>query len=60
MGNKDAKGRPPVDKPANKSLAGVRVTEEQLKAYKQKAKGEGKTFSEWVREVLDNALKRNR
>lgn len=58
MGNKYAKGRPPVDKPSNKSLAGVRVTEEQIDNYKKAAERDKKTLSCWVREILDRAAKR--
>ncbi len=53
---KNKRGRPKgyrVDEPANKTLAGVRLTKTQLEAYKAAAKRSGKTFSSWVRDLLD-------
>lgn len=55
MANKDAKGRPPVENPATRTLGGVRVSERQLQEYKDAAKRKGKSFSEWVRSILDRA-----
>jgi len=49
-------GRPKLDNPASKSLAGVRITPDQLTNYKRKAKKANQKFSEWVRAVLDKAL----
>ena len=57
MANKHAKGRPPAEDPINARFE-VRTTADRLKAYKAKAKAEGKTFSQWVRAALDRALKR--
>lgn len=51
-------GRPPVENPATERLPMVRVTPEKLQSYREKAKQEGKSFSEWVRCALDKALKR--
>ena len=51
-------GRPPIENPATEKLPMVRVTPEKLQGYKDKAKQEEKSFSEWVRCALDKALKR--
>lgn len=40
--------------PANKMLP-VKVTEDQLKAYKEASEREKITFSAWVRDKLDKA-----
>lgn len=53
---KKKRGRPlgsTVENTANKQLPRVRVTEDQLKAYKAASEREGKTFSAWVRGKLD-------
>jgi len=42
--------------PANQTLP-VKVTEDQLETYKSAAERSGKTFSAWVRDVLDKASK---
>lgn len=57
---KKIRGRPKgstSDNPANKSLAGVRVTDKQLDAYKRAAEASGVNFSQWVRETLDKTTK---
>ena len=50
-------GRPKLDNPASKRLAGVRVTPDQLTTYKRTAKIAKISLSEWVRAVLDKACK---
>lgn len=42
--------------PANKMLS-VKVTQTQLDTYKVASERDGKTFSAWVRDVLDGASK---
>jgi len=53
---KKSRGRP-TTLSAKKRLPEVRVTEEQLSTYKEAAERESKTFSAWVRAVLDRASK---
>jgi len=58
--NNKQRGRPKgskISNPASKTLSNVRVTEDQLEAYKAAAKHSGMTFSAWVRQHLDNATK---
>lgn len=60
MENKETKkrGRPVgyrAENPMDKALPKVMVTKDQLKAYKAASEREGKTFSAWVRSVLDGA-----
>lgn len=43
-----------AENPASKMLP-VKVTEDKLIAYKQASERAGKTFSTWVRDVLDKA-----
>lgn len=50
-------GRPPIDNPRDKRLPVVQVSESELKAYKAASEQSGKTFSAWVRGVLDGASK---
>lgn len=55
---KKKRGRPAgykVENPQNKTIPKVRVTETQLTAYKAASERSGKTFSAWVRDVLDKA-----
>lgn len=57
---KRKRGRPKgstSENTANQTLPRVRVTEDQLKSYKQASKREKKNFSAWVREKLDKASK---
>jgi len=49
------RGRPQSDNPASVTLPRVRVTPDKLAAYKQSADQSGKTFSVWIRDVLDKA-----
>jgi len=56
---KKKRGRPRgsvSDNPASVTIPRVRVTPEQLAAYKQSADQSGKTFSVWIRDVLDKAV----
>jgi hypothetical protein len=58
---KKKRGRPKgslSDNPANKSLAGVRVTLSQYEAYKAASERTGQTFSAWVRSALDKVAKK--
>jgi predicted HicB family RNase H-like nuclease len=55
---KRQRGRPPLDKPASKSLAGVRVTPEQLGEYQAASERAGRSMSAWVKSTLDKAAKR--
>ncbi len=50
---KSVMGRPKIANPADKQLPRIRVTEDQLKAYKAASKRSGKNLSEWVRSALD-------
>lgn len=52
------RGRPAVDNPATNTLSRVRVTDEQIEAYKRAGDCRGKTLSQWVRDTLDAAAKR--
>lgn len=52
------RGRPPIDNPASNTLGRVRVSDEQLEAYRQAGAVKGKSLSEWVRDTLDAAAKR--
>jgi len=55
---KRKRGRPKgyrVENPHDKTLPKVRVTGDQLKAYKKASVRENQTFSAWVRDVLDDA-----
>ena len=54
---KKKRGGQPKDNPANARFE-VRTTADKLEAYKNKAEKEGKSFSDWVRDALDRALKR--
>jgi hypothetical protein len=54
-GKKRPRGRPPLKNPATKSLAGVRVTQEQVDSYHAAADREDKPMSAWVRDTLDKA-----
>ncbi len=51
------RGRPIVGDKQDKRLPDVRVSENQLSAYKRASERENKTFSGWVRDVLDKASK---
>lgn len=55
---KKKRGGQPKDNPANAKLGPFRVTPDKLQEYKDKAQQEEKSFSEWVREALDRALRR--
>ena len=57
MEKKTRMGRPKSDNPATEKLPMIRVTGDQLKAYKTASKLSGMTFSAWVRENLDKASK---
>jgi predicted HicB family RNase H-like nuclease len=51
--NKRTKGRPPLDPDKVKNVKIlVRLTKEDKKIIADKAKAEGKSFSNWVRERL--------
>ena len=50
---KPVMGRPKLEKTIDQRLPRIRVTQEQLDAYKKASKREGKTLSEWVRYNLD-------
>jgi predicted DNA binding CopG/RHH family protein len=54
------KGRPRSNNPATARLPNIRVTPDKLREYRDKARQEGVTFSEWVRTALERALKRSR
>jgi len=49
------KGRPKIDNPADQRLPVVRVTKDQLKAYRCASEASGGNFSAWVRRALDKA-----
>ena len=57
MEKKTRMGRPKSDNPATEKLPMIRVTGDQLKAYKAASERQGLTFSAWVRESLDKATK---
>ncbi len=60
--NKKKMGRPigyRAENPKNQPMPKVMLTESQLNAYKAASKASGKTFSEWVRNCLDNNLDNN-
>ncbi len=58
---KKLRGRPKgstIDNPADHRLPHIRVTKEQLEAYKAKASNQSKTLSAWVKDTLDKAANR--
>ena len=59
MKKKKKLGRPPKVKTADSVIPPIRVTPNQLKAYKAASKIEGQTFSAWVRGVLDKSSKQS-
>jgi len=58
MSEKETKqmGRPKSENPATEKLPMVRVTPEQLNAYKEAAEKSNITFSAWVRDALDEKI----
>lgn len=52
------RGRPSVENPATERLPMIRLTPEQLKAYKQVAELEGLSFAAWAKTNLDRIAKR--
>lgn len=54
---KPVMGRPKLDVTANKQLPRIRVTEDQLTAYKAASKNEGKSLSKWAKDLMDKACK---
>lgn len=57
MEKKKKLGRPPKDKTSDAVLPPIRVSKEQLNAYKAAATGADKSFSAWVRDCLDEGVK---
>lgn len=53
---KRPRGRPPAKVKASARLPVVQVTNEQLSAYRAAAEAAGVTFSQWVRDNLDQAV----
>jgi len=56
MSKKPSKmGRPPLENSASVTIPRVRVRPDQLMAYKAASKRSKKSFSAWMRDVLDKA-----
>ena len=51
-------GRPKRNNGHSARLPSVRITKDELAAYKRAAQHEGKTFADWVRAALKRALSR--
>ena len=58
MDKKAKRGRPSVENGATERLPSVRVTSDQLTAYKQAAELEAMPVASWVKSQLDAASKR--
>jgi len=55
---KKTRGRPKVENGNKAWLPSVRITSDELAEYSQAAEKQGKTFSQWVRDALQAALKK--
>jgi uncharacterized protein (DUF1778 family) len=51
-------GRPALGNGHSARLPSVRITKDELEAYKRAAQHEGKTIADWVRSALKRALAR--
>jgi len=59
---KKKRGRPAGSKAENtasKQLPRIRVTEDQLNAYRAASEREGKSLSKWAKDLMDQASKDN-
>lgn len=56
IAKKRPRGRPPAKVKASARLPVVQVTNEQLSAYRATAEAKGVSFSQWVRDNLDQAV----
>ena len=54
---KKKRGRPTVANPATEQFPSIRVTKDKLEEYRQAAESDGLSFSQWVKSVLDRAVK---